>query len=208
MPNESNTTNRRTFILSTAGIAAGAAGLSAVPARAVSLPDDPVFAAIEKYHRTRSAIGEALAAADENRQEMSESGILLPHVVSIGNLASGGLPRPVSTTHADIDRYTPADLYPQDNAREHAELANAMERRAALFDPVQKAVDDAYDAEMNALEELVETVPTSIDGALAMLKFHIEYSEGGTYDFLDPQPAIRLAESIATGLLRLKAAAA
>jgi hypothetical protein len=189
------------------GVAAGAAGLTAVPASALSRPD-PVFAAIEKYHGTRSAISAALAAAADNRQKMSESGILLPHVVSIGNLASGGLPRPVSTTHADIDLYTPADLYPHDNAREHAELANAIERRAALFDPLQKAVDDAYDAEMNALEELVETVPTSLDGAVAMLKFQIQYDEDGRWDFLDPAPAIRLAESITTGLLRLKAVAA
>jgi hypothetical protein len=48
--------------------------------------------------------------------------------------------------------------------------------------------------------DLVVTVPTTIDGVLAMLKFHREYAEGPC-DFMDAELAARLAESVEAGLL-------
>jgi hypothetical protein len=139
-------TSRRNFLTSAAGIAAGgtALALAAVPARAVSRPDDPVFAAIEEHHKVRNVVMEAVAAMSRAEQESHESGAY-PRVISKGNQFS--CTRPVSSSHADIDRYSPAWFYPQDNAREHEELSALILRRDVRINPFQDALNAAWDAE-------------------------------------------------------------
>jgi hypothetical protein len=44
-----------------------------------------------------------------------------------------------SASHADIDRWSPADLYPLDNKREHEEMSAAILRRDARMNPLQEA---------------------------------------------------------------------
>jgi len=199
--------SRRNFLTSAAGIAAGGTVmvLTAVPASAVSLTADPVFAAIEAHAEARSTLRKAEAAHALAEREMKESGELFPRVVSIGNPYSG-LPRPVSISHADIDRFTPADLYPQDNKREHEEMSAAILRCDTRMNPLQDVMNEAWDAESEALEDLVATVPTTIDGVLAMLKFHREYAVG-PHEFMDAELAASLAESVEEGLLNLKSEA-
>jgi hypothetical protein len=83
-------------------------------------------------------------------------------------------------------------------------LAAAILRRDERMNPLEQAMDDAWDAEREALEDLVATVPTTIDGALAMLKFHREYGEDPRAEWMDAELAAILAESVETGLLNLK----
>ena len=180
--------------------------LTAVPASAVALTEeDPVFAAIETHAQACSAIQKAETAHILAEREMRDSGDLFPRVVSIGNPHSG-MPRPMSTCHEDIDRYTPAELYPQDNKREHEEMSAAIALCDTRMKPLEEAMDDAWDAEETALADLVETVPTTIDGVLALLKFQREYSEGPRKSFMDGECAECLAGSIETGLQGLKKA--
>jgi hypothetical protein len=198
---------RRRFLSQAAGVAAGGAVLGMalpmpVPAAALERVPDPILEAIEEHKKARSALREAEAAHALAEREMQASGALFPRVVSIGN-AYSGLPRPVSTSHADIDMFTPADMFPQDNKREHEELSAAISRRDARIVPVREAMDDAWIAEREVLEELVETVPTTIAGVLAMLKFLREYWEGDG-DFMDADMAANLGESVETALLNLQ----
>jgi hypothetical protein len=182
-------------------VAALPVAMAPVPALASS-DADPVFDLIEQHKEARRALREAEAAHSLAEREMAD-GTLFPRTVSIGNPYSG-LPRPVSTSHADIDTYTPADLFPQDNKREHEEMAAAIALRDARITPLEEAMDDAAIAEREIVEELVETVPTTIAGVLAMLKFQRDYSEGR--DFLDEDLAASLMESVETGLLSLQKA--
>lgn len=75
-------------------------------------------------------------------------------------------------------------MFPQDNKREHEELSAAMSRRDARIVPLEEAMDGAWIAKREVLEELVETVPTTIAGVSAMLKFQREYCEDAG-DFMD-----------------------
>ena len=97
--------------------------------------------------------------------------------------------------------YTPADLFPQDNKREHEELSGAISFWDARIAPLEEAMNDAAIAEQEIVEELVGTEPTTIAGVLALLRFQRDYSEGR--DFLENYLAALLMESVETGLLNL-----
>ena len=122
----------------------------------------------------------------------------------MGNPYSG-LAQPVfSKTHEEIDRYTPADMFPSENEREHAELAAAISRRDARLLPAEEARDTAWDAEREALGELVQTVPTTMSGVMAMLQFHREWLDGD--DALDVDCLSCLVESIHRALEEMQSA--
>jgi hypothetical protein len=204
---------RRNFLSQAAGVAAGgtALALATISATAdaaapvASLPSsgvDPVFDAIERYRKARHALREAEAAHSLTEKEMHADGSLFPSTVSIGNPYSS-VGRPVSRSHADIDRYSPADMFPQDNAREHEQLSAAISLRDARIGPIEEAMNDAAIAEQIIVEELVDTEPTTIGGVLALLRWQRDYSEGS--DFLEGYLASFLMESIETGLLNLQA---
>jgi hypothetical protein len=161
---------------------------------------DPVFDPIERHRKARRALREAESAHSLAEKEMDADGSLFPGTLSIGNPYSS-VGRPVSRSHADIDRYSPADLFPQDNAREHEQLSAAISLRDARIVPLEEAMNDAAIAEQIVVEELVETEPTTIAGVLALLKFQRDYAEGR--DFLEDYLAAYLMESIETGLIRI-----
>jgi hypothetical protein len=195
-------TTRRHFLVAVGG---GTAAMLAatIPEPAATAPTsalDPVFDPIERHRKARRALREAESAHSLAEREMHADGSLFPRTVSIGN-PSSGLPRPASRSHDDIDRYTPADLFPHDNKREHEELSAAISFRDARIGPLEEAMNDAAIAEREIVEELVETEPTTIAGVLALLRFQRDYSEGR--DFLEDYLAALLMESVETGLLNL-----
>ena len=184
-----------------------AAMAAAFPAQAfASAPNDPVFALIAQHRTARDSLTKAENAHTLVERELQASGDLFPRVTSRGNQHSG-LPRPVSKTHADIDTYSPADLYPDDNKREHDELAASIARRDARCVPCQKAMDAAWDAEREALETLVQTVPTTMPGVMAMLKFQRDCDESvGLDEMFEPWHLSFICESVETALLNLQVA--
>jgi hypothetical protein len=196
-------TSRRNFLTTAAGIAAGGTSLALaiVPASAV-FSGDPVFAAIQEHNEIYARLRAAEAAHALVERELNASGDLFPQVISQGNPYSG-LARPVSKTHEQIDMYTPADLYPGDNRREHAELEAAISRRDAIHIPSQEAMDATWEAERVALEELVETVPTTMPGVMALLKWHRDLWEIAPQS-LEAEHLSYLCESAETALLNLQ----
>jgi hypothetical protein len=179
-------TSRRRFLSTAATLAAGGAALAlaVVPASAISLQDDPVFAALDLFKKARSTLREAETAHSLLAERV------FPHIFSMTPriyCASYGCAEnaylagttfwPVMRSHADIDKFSPADLYPQDNKLEHAELDAARARRYGLLIPSQESMDAAWDAERAALQELVKTVPTTMPGVMALEKFYREYGE-------------------------------
>src|SRR5258705_7739139 len=137
--------SRRGFLAQAAGVAAGgtALALATVSATAeagapmaglASSDVDPIFALIAAHAQAREELKAAESAHAQVERELNAAGDLFPKVVSRGNPWSGFGP-PESTTHADIDNYSPAHIYPEDNKREHAELSASIARHNARHKP-------------------------------------------------------------------------
>ena len=146
-------------------------------------------------------------AANEHilaERELQAAGDLFPKTVSIGDPYSG-LPGPVfSSTHEEIECYTPADMFPSENEREHAELSAAISRRDARLLPAEEARDAAWDAERDALAVLVQTIPTTTPGVMAMLEFHRDWRDGD--DALEVDYLSCLIESVHLALVEIQSA--
>ena len=143
-----------------------------IVAAAASEPD-PIFAAIEAHRKAFSEYEKAIDAFCGVETELQAAGDLYPQVLSRGNPYSS-LPRHFSRSHAEIDSYSPADLYPEDNAREHAELAASIERHDQRLGPVEEVMDQTSDLETQARIELVSTIPSTMKGVLSLLSYQNE----------------------------------
>ena len=100
--------------------------------------------------------------------------------------------------------YSPADLYPDDNKREHDELAASIARRDARCVPIEEAMNAAWDAEREVLETLVQTVPTTMPGVMAMLKFQRDSDERVGLEMFELWHLSFICESVETALLNLQ----
>jgi hypothetical protein len=155
---------------------------------------DPIFALLEVHRIAYEKMEEADRQRAIVERELNASGDLFPKVTSRGNPASG-LPQPVSRDHAQIDMYSPRDVYPEDNAREHAELRAAEARREARLTPAENAQEAAWEDARIALEDLCETIPTTMSGVQALLSFRRTMWEKDR-DWLDPYTLPYLDEVI------------
>ncbi|MDE5454157.1 hypothetical protein GWE18_15115 [Bradyrhizobium sp. CSA112] len=133
----------------------------ALPIQSIAAADaDPIFALIAAHQKAYEKLNAAERAHAVVERELQAAGDLFPSVTSRGNPYSG-LPGPVSKTQADIDMYSPADLYPEDNRRDHDELSAAIARRDARHKPSQEAIDAAWEDEREALDRVVLAVPSN-----------------------------------------------
>jgi hypothetical protein len=200
--NPSHGIARRGFI---AGAALAIPAVAIAPTALLASSDaDPIFAAINAYMKARDVFN---SAADEHvlaERELHAAGDLFPRTASKGNPHSG-LRGPVfSRTHKEIDQYTPVAWFPTENAREHAELSAAEARRDARITPLEQAKDAAWDAEREALGELVVTVPTTMPGVMAMLEFHRGWL--GRDDEIEVEYLSCLVESVQQALEEMQTA--
>ncbi|MGV7219591.1 hypothetical protein [Bradyrhizobium sp. UFLA05-112] len=152
-----------------------AAVIAAAPTMAAASADsDPVFAALAAHRSADKALAEAYDALEAAERELKKAGDLEPYVESVGNPWGAGGFR--STSHEQIDLYSPADMYPDRNRAEHAALAASIARRDARLNPLQKAVKVAEDVELKARYRVDEIEPTTFEGALAALTFTRKYT--------------------------------
>jgi len=192
---------RRAFVTALAG--AGVAAMVAPAASLASGEPDPIFAAFEAYKKTQAVFNAASDVHGLAERELEAAGDLFPTTVSIGNPHSGLPGATLSRTHKDIDDYTPVDLYPLENEREHAELSSAIARRDARLIPAEEALEAAWDAEREALGQLVQTVPTTMPGVMAMLELHRDWANGD--DAIDADYLSCLVESVHQALEEMTA---
>jgi hypothetical protein len=175
---EGEAINRRTVLMnmlvsSAALAAANTIAIAAVPATTETA--DPVFAALALHGVADAALAKAYDALEAAENELKEAGDLEPYVVSVGNPHSG-LPIVRSTSHEQIDMYTPADMFPGRNREEHAALSAALARRADRLDPITEAVSAAEDHELKARRTVDAIEPATLEGALAALEFTRKYT--------------------------------
>lgn len=168
-----NTTSRRKFLSVSA--LAGAAAIATAPAIAAAIsPTDPIFAAIQAHGKADAVLAKAYDALEAAERELDQAGDLNPCVISVGNpYGSGEFP---SMSHAEIDMYSPADMYPDRNRSEHMALAAAFARRDARLKPLQETVNSAEAAELKARRQVEDIEPTTVEGAFAALKFTRKYT--------------------------------
>jgi hypothetical protein len=157
--------NRRSLmnimLVGSAAIASVTAGRSARAALAASEPDR-VIALIEAHKLAQAKLRTAEAASSAIERELQLRGLLFPKVSSPGRTSPAGVVSPHTCGgHEDIDFYCPKDMWPEENAREHAELEALIRERDAVQIPAQTEMDEAYDAAVATLDEAVEYVPTT-----------------------------------------------
>ncbi|WP_050385328.1 hypothetical protein [Bradyrhizobium pachyrhizi] len=160
-----STTSRRRLLQALAGGGALVAG--ATTTAALAAEPDPIFAALVEHAKVDDILAGAAEAVEAAERELDRVGDLNPCVISVGN-SEEGFP---SMTHVEIDRYTPADEYPDRNRDEHVRLSASWARRVARLDPLNEALAAAEAMEMKAREKVDNIEPITLAGALAALKF-------------------------------------
>jgi hypothetical protein len=168
---------------------------------------DPIFALIDahKLAQTKLRAAEATHAAAE--KDMQARGLLFPKVSSPGkNFPRFGMVDPhTCSDHEQIDYYCPVDIWPDENAREHAGLDAMIAQRDAVCGPTEQAMDGAYDAALETLDTAVETVPTTMAGVMALLEFQRDLWELNN-DMFDRGHVSFICESVETALQNLRTA--
>jgi hypothetical protein len=143
----------------------------------VSEPD-PIFAAIERYKIAAKA--ESDAEADFSRREkilLEKVGQREPSigVFDLSNPQSRVYGRQlVAYSHEQIDALCPADRFPDMNQLHHASFKDLAKRHADIMGDAERVRQDAAGPAYEALADLVETVPTTLAGILALLDWQRE----------------------------------
>jgi hypothetical protein len=178
-------TTRRRFLTQAAGVAAAGAVLALATsalARPQTCAEDPIFAAIELYKAAAKA--EADAEADFARREK----ILLETVgqtdPSIGVIRLSGNPRGpgygqqvTAYSHEQIDALCPPDQFPDMNRMHRAWFDDLAKKHQDIMGAAEQVRQDAAGPAYDALEALLETIPTTIGGVLALVDWQREAME-------------------------------
>jgi hypothetical protein len=132
---------------------------------------DPIFALIEDYRTAAKTVAAAASEHDRREEVLIEQGHALHPFVTVLDVSRPGRPQPiVAYKHESIDRFIPADRFSEPNAAAHASLDAQIERHKAIVGDSEAVLYAAQDAETEALDTLIWTVPTTIAGVLALLE--------------------------------------
>jgi hypothetical protein len=107
--------------------------------------------------------------------------------------------------HEQIDYHCPADIWPEENAREHAELSAMIAERDSVCVPTELAMNEAYEAAIETLDAAVETVPTTMAGLMALLELQRDLWELND-DVFDRGHLSFICESVESALKNLQTA--
>jgi hypothetical protein len=200
---------RRRFLSQAAGAAAGGAALAlatvsakagaAVP-MAVLAPSgvDPIFALIEAYRTAAKTHAEACSEFSRREEILIEQGWGLGPFISVLDVSGPRAPYPVLVyKHEYVDVHVPPDRFREVNAAAHASLDAKFEQHKGILGDNEKVMYAAMDAETEAVDELVSTVPTSIAGVLALLELGPELRRASG---LDDDQAAAILVSVADAL--------
>lgn len=211
IPSNHSVSSRRAILLG-AAVSLPIAALAAVPAtaRTVSEPD-PIFAAIERYKVAARADDDA--EADFARREK----ILLETVgqrePSIGVINLSGNPRGpgygqqvTAYSHEQIDALCPPDKFPDMNRLQRAFFDDLAKRHKEIMGDAERVRQDTTEPAHEALADLVETVPTTLAGILALVGWQRETIDGDS-QALHTGHCAMICDSIADALRNLYAQA-
>jgi hypothetical protein len=159
---------------------------------------DPIFAVIEAYRAAAKTHAAACSEFSRREEMLIEQGWGLGPFISVLDVSGPGAPHPVLVyKHEYVDIHVPPDRFPEVNAAAHATLDAKFEQHKAILGDTEKVMYAAMDAETEALDELVWTVPTSIAGVLALLELCPELRRASG---LDADQADAILVSVADAL--------
>ncbi|MGF6308871.1 hypothetical protein ABIB82_002508 [Bradyrhizobium sp. i1.8.4] len=187
-------TSRRRFISQAAGVAAGGAILAlatasatadaAEPVAALARPEaDPVFEVIARHRAEQQAYSDALVARDELGQIVPEEFQRPSGRVQWGMKA--GKPHYLHSHEAIDDCLVAGDRHsPEIKARLHAELDRDRTELFATLEEIgvtdaEERVEQLCDLCWELGWTLANTMPTSLAGVAALLKYANEFEDNG-----------------------------
>ena len=164
-------TTRRRFLAVAAGASVASVGtlaVAAMPAAEAGIPaaDDPIFAAIQAHCEAKAASDAAYAESSRLHRLADE--MIGPSKIEIPNMAEPGT-TVEAWLHIHVDEAIPHHKFPELNAH----YRRLLEARRAIYhdDAREKLTDELADAMWGALDDVAETVPTTLPGLLAMMVY-------------------------------------
>jgi hypothetical protein len=192
--NHTTAPTRRRFLSQAAGVATGSAvlALATIPATADAAAPmaamapsgvDPIFALIEEYRAAARIAAAAASEVDRREEMMLEQGLGTYPVTCVLDAAARGKPMPtMAYSHEHIDQLLPPDRFSKANAEAKAALDVQIERNKAAVGDSEDVLYAAQDAETEAVDTLIWTVPTTIAGVLALLELSPELRRSRVLD--------------------------
>jgi hypothetical protein len=199
-------TKRRRFLAVAAGASVASVGTLAAAAMPATAPEsaacaDPIFAAIAA-HRKAKAASDAAWAEVERLQKLAAETVGPRHVMVL-NMAEPG---PVkmfeeATSWLDINKLVPRETHPELNGFYQARLKQQTEAYDAITGNTDKITEEPLDAYWDSIDEFIDTVPTTMAGLLAMIRYaaEIEEQEPDAYTRGNPLAAMAQAVKALTG---------
>jgi hypothetical protein len=199
-----NTSPTRRNILGTIA-AAGATALTLTPARAAAPSVDPVFAAIDSHRKAYAAMQAAFA--ETARAESIADDKVGPSHIDVPSMVEPG-----ATVRAicwwDIEQAIPSKEHPDMYAHHLGLLEKRRADREAIIEPIIGDVDEFSDPacsdEFEALNEFAETVPTTLNGLLAMIIYAGEITDKNADAFDQSSPLFENMATAAQALIRVQ----
>jgi hypothetical protein len=200
---------RRRFLSQAAGVAAGGsilalatippASAAAAPMAALAASEvDPIFALIEDYRAAAETVAAAASEVSRREEMLIEQGLGTYPVICVLDAAARGKPMPtMAYSHVHIDQLLPPDRFSKANAEAKAALDVQIERNKAAVGDSEDVLYAAQDAETEAVDTLIWTVPTTIAGVLALLELCPELRRSRV---LDDDQANAILVSVADAL--------
>jgi hypothetical protein len=161
-------------------IAAGGAVAAAIPTVALAAAPvaDPIYAAIEA-HREAVAVAN-VAYAESARLHRLANEIVGPHWIEIPNRLEPGTVMAMCVS--DINEAVPRDEFPDLNEHYREQLRDRNAERRKVHGDTDKLTEGPADAAWDALDEFMETVPTTLLGLLTMVVYATELFERNEFD--------------------------
>jgi hypothetical protein len=151
---------------------------SAIASKPAAAADDPIFALIEEYRAAAKTLAAACSEHSRREEILIEQGWGSGPFISVLDVSGPRAPHPVLVYKREyIDVHIPPDRFSKVNAAAHAEFDAKLEQHKAIVGDSEKVMYAAMDAETEAVDSVVWTVPTSIAGVLALLDFRSEASD-------------------------------
>ena len=171
--NRETSLTRRAAVLSVAAVAA-----SGLPALAAPPTIDPIYSAIENYKLVNDELGDAIHQQSVCEEaEFARKG---------GSILMGRMTNFLDKTESEVRAYSHGDInslwghhQPNRAAALRDELDAEKERHRLAMAPSNLRVSQAHDLEIEALDKMLTTVPTTMDGLVALLTFLAGEMENG-----------------------------
>jgi hypothetical protein len=172
-PEPVDPTRRRLLTIAAAGSIAGFS-----PAIASALPDDPIYAAIEAHRRANAEADAVFAECTRLHRLATE--MVGPYEIEIPSMVEPGT-TVMAMCVTDINEAIPRKRFPDLNEHCREQLMKRNAARWAIHGDTDKLTEGPADAAWDAMDEFMETVPTTLPGLLTMVVYAAELFERGEF---------------------------